>query len=268
MKHVDKDTRRCIVFLNNKMDDQFKRIMNIKTVPVSQPQSVDVTEIRAELRKEIDEIKSYVKSRDKVNKDKIKTMEERLESIISSITVKKEALKSTYKTFKEDFSLPLVMEMNEKELKAYLEPHLNNAIDWAVEAEVLALADGNVLFHPNFIETLRKIHSSDLLWLDYITLLDSKPMKFPHDVSSDKSIQLFRISSTLVDEHMKDYDIVMRPIRKFCVMDSVTALLLWFVTENFSQPIPPEEELIIMGQNRENWLPLDCAELQTSIQEI
>ena len=267
LKQVDKDTRRCIVFLNNKMDEQFKRLMTVKTPPAP-PQPIDVTELRAELRRDIDEIKSYVKSRDKVNKDAIKKMEERIESILSSVTVKKDNLKSTYKPFKEEFSAPLVMEMSEKELKAYLEPHLDNAVTWAVEVEILALADGNVTFHPNFMDTIRTIHSNDLRWLEYITLLNSIPRKFPPEFSSDRSIELFRISYTLVDEHMKDYGIVMKPLRVFCVKDAVTALLLWCVTENFSHPIPTDEELIIMGQNRKHWLPFNCAELQTSILEM
>ncbi len=249
------------------MDDQFKRLMAVKSAPTPQ-EPVDVIELRAELFKEIDEIKAYVKSRDKINKEAIKKMEERIESILSSVTVKKDNLKSTYKPFKEEFSLPLVMEMSEKELKAYLEPHLGNAVNWAVEVEILALTDGNVTFHPNFMDTIRTIHSNDLRWLEYITLLNSIPTKLPPEFSSDRSIELFRISFTLVDEHMKDYGIVMKPLRVFCVKDAVMALLLWCVTENFARPIPPDEELIIMGQNRENWLPFNCAELQTSILEM
>ncbi len=258
LKQVDKDTRRCIVFLNNKMDDQFKRVMNIKTVSVSQPQSVDVTELRTELRKENDELKSYVKSRDKVNKDAIKKMEEKIESILSAITVKKDRLKSTYKSSKE-FSPSLAMEMSEKELSEYLAPEMEFAVESAIESEILTLVDGKVMFHQNFIDTIRKINNNDLRWLNYITRLNSKPTKFDHEISFDRSIELFRISIALVEEHMREYGIVMKPIKLFCITDAVTAMFLWFVTDNFSHTLPAEEEIVIMGQNRENWLPIQVA---------
>lgn len=260
LKHVDKDTRRCIVLLNNKMDEKFKRVMAVKSTPSPQP-PIDVTELRAELRKEIDEVKSYVRSRDKVNKEAIKKFDEDIVALRSYIIDGEERQSRKFKPFRE-YSPFKIENMSIEKMSERVKTGLANGLKWAIEEEVVTSSDDYLFFHSKFEETLINIHSDDHLWLEYIMTLNSikwPDLIVPINPLLEFSNELYKIAAAILVCHRKHIDIQLVEEKQFYVNDYVRRILRVYVTNKGKLKLPPEEELSIMGLDRDNWLPLEAS---------
>lgn len=260
LKQVDKDTRRGFVFLNNKIDEQFNRVMNLKTPPVPPP-PIDVTELRAELRKEIDELKSYVRSRDKVNKDAIKKFDEDMVALRSYIINGEERQSRKFKPFLE-YSPFKIENMSIEKMSERVKTGLANGLKWAIEEEVVTSSDDYLFFHSKFEETLINIHSDDYLWLEYIKTLNSikwPDLIVPINPQLEFSNELYKIAAAILVCHRKHIDIQLVKEKQFYVNDYVRRILRVYVTNKGKLKLPPEEELSIMGLDRDNWLPLEAS---------
>ncbi len=232
------------------MDDQFKRVMNIKTVPVGQPQSVDVTELRAELRKEIDELKSYVKGRDKVNKDAIKKMEERIADLFSNIVTGREPDKI--------YSVQEFFNLGEDGIKDYVMSNLVHTKKVGIESEVFVdfdeFSEQFLFYHKNFLDTISNVHNNEYEWLEYIQSLNDYPMDgYP---SGGSGFLFFTSSAVLLKLHLDRYKTHLDYIPYFCLIDLVSKNFEMYLNELEGIKHPSIQKIDLMVRDRDNWLPL------------
>ncbi len=246
LKAVDADTRRCILFLNKKMDDKFKRLSAVKNAPAPKP-PMDVTELRAELFKEIDEIKYYVKSRDKVNKEAIKKIDEK----VGSLTKKSLSLKDGKSISESGWE-----KLNDDDLIDYINSLMEFGEKWAIEAEVLVSHKSGISYHPSFIETLELIRSDEERWLDYVDRVKKVPPVPVIDLRL--SPEIFQIASTVVWLHSNRIRSPLERLQLFCVVQTIRLAFQHYVTDEDGNS-PSEEEISVMGRDRSNWLPLEAA---------
>ena len=253
LKTVDADTRRCILFLNKKMDEQFKRLMAVKSAPTPPHPPMDVTELRAELRKEIDEIKSYVKGRDKVNKDAIKKFDEDMITLRTYIV---DGENNRVPPNKNATAMEL-LNQGEEALATYVVSNLENSRQLGFECKILInfddVSDNYLFYHKSFHDTLYHINTNEYEWLEYNKNLNDYP---PTEIHRRIEDTLFRLTSVVLQTHYDRNNIHLDPLQNYCLIELIRGSFELYMTGQEDLKPSLADKIIQMERDRENWLPL------------